>query len=261
MSTRKLFLLSFVTTASFASALSSAMGSPIVTMERGTEVKWTSVEGKTYRPQWSSGDSDTWTDLAPAMNGNGTTLAVLDQPVDGRVYQVLQTTPGEQPFEDAVRNGSFEEAGGWTFNSAVVSRVSGDSFVGDFSLKVVLGSAAGTEVSSPAQVAGAPAVLPGAIYQFSFRAKQFAKHFSSDQFYRVQWLGSNGSVVSDTGNRPFSGGDGTWALAANSSLTAPNNAAAAKVLFYLANGAFTGASLSVAIDDISLTTAASSGPT
>ena len=139
MSTRKLFLLSFVTTASFASALSSAMGSPIVTMERGTEVKWTSVEGKTYRPQWSSGDSDTWTDLAPAMNGNGTTLAVLDQPVDGRVYQVLQTTPGEQPFEDAVRNGSFEEAGGWTFNSAVVSRVSGDSFVGDFSLKVVLG--------------------------------------------------------------------------------------------------------------------------
>jgi hypothetical protein len=53
MSTRKLFLLSFVTTASFASALSSAMGSPIVTMERGTEVKWTSVEGKTYRPQWS----------------------------------------------------------------------------------------------------------------------------------------------------------------------------------------------------------------
>ncbi|MDA0294314.1 MAG: hypothetical protein O2957_10030, partial [Verrucomicrobia bacterium] len=113
MSTHKLFLLSFVAAASFASALSSAMGSPVVTMESGTEVKWTSVEGKTYRPQWSSGNSDTWTDLAPAMNGNGETLAVLDQSVGGRLYQVLQTTPGEQPFEDAIRNGSFEETGGW----------------------------------------------------------------------------------------------------------------------------------------------------
>ena len=47
MSTHKLFLPSFVAAASFASALSSAMGSPVVTMERGTEVKWTSVEGKT----------------------------------------------------------------------------------------------------------------------------------------------------------------------------------------------------------------------
>ena len=107
------------------------------------------------------------------MNGNGETLAVLDQPVDGRLYQVLQTTTGEQPFEDAIRNGSFEETGGWTFNSGVVSRVSGDSFVGDFSLKVVLGSAAGTDVAS-SSAQGAPAILPGAIYQFSFRAKQFA---------------------------------------------------------------------------------------
>jgi len=261
MSTHKLFLPSFVAAASFASALSSAMGSPVVTMERGTEVKWTSVEGKTYRPQWSSGNSDTWTDLAPAMNGNGETLAVLDQPVDGRLYQVLQTTPGEQPFEDAIRNGSFEETGGWTFNSGVVSRVSGDSFVGDFSLKIVLGQQAGTEVASSAQGAGAPAILPGAIYQFSFRAKQFAKHFASVQQYQVQWIGSNGAVVSGTGWKPFSGGDGAWVLAENSSLTAPNNAASAKVLFYFANGAFSGASLSVALDDISLTTAASSGPT
>jgi len=241
--------------------LDAALSSPVVTMELGTEVKWSSVEGKTYRPQWSSGDSETWTDLAPAMSGNGDTLAVLDQPVEGRLYQVLQTTPGEQPFDDAVRNGSFEEAGGWTFNSAVVSRVSGDSFVGDFSLKVVLGSAAGTEVASSAQVAGAPAISPGSIYQFSFRAKQFAKHFASVQQYQVQWLGSNGAVVSGTGWRNFSGGDGTWALAENTSLTAPSNAAAAKVLFYFANGAFSGASLSVALDDISLSTAASSGPT
>jgi|GEM_PF-5657998 hypothetical protein len=198
--------------------------------------------------------------FGPCHEWQWQTLAVLDQPVDGRVYQVLQTTPGEQPFEDAIRNGSFEEAGGWTFNSAVVSRVSGDSFVGDFSLKVVLGSAAGTEVAS-SSAQGAPAILPGAIYQFSFRAKQFAKHFASVQQYQVQWIGSNGAVVSGTGWKPFSGGDGAWVLAENSSLTAPNNAASAKVLFYFANGAFSGASLSVALDDISLTTAASSGPT
>jgi CxxC motif-containing protein (DUF1111 family) len=242
-------------------ASSAAVGGPVVTMQMGTEVKWTSAEGKTYRPQWSSGDSGNWTDLAPAMDGNGDTLAVLDQAADGRLYQVLQTTPGEQPFDDAVRNGSFEETGGWTFNSGVVSRVSGDSFVGNFSLKIVLGSAAGTEVASSTQVAGAPALSPGSVYQFRFRAKQFAKHFASVQQYQVQWLGSNGAVVSGTGWRNFSGGDGTWAQAENTSLTAPSTAAAAKVLFYFANGAFAGASLSVAIDDISLTTAASSGPT
>ncbi len=242
-------------------AVNAATGSPVVTMERGTEVKWTSVEGKTYRPQWSSGDSGTWTDLAPAMDGNGQTLGVLDQSADGRIYKVLQTTPGEQPFEDAVRNGSFEETGGWTFNPAVVSRVSGGSFVGDFSLKVQIGPQTGTEVSSSTQVSGAPAISPGAVYQFSFRAKQFAKHFASVQQYQVQWLGSNGAVVSATGWLNFSGGDGTWAFGANSPLTAPGNAAAAKVLFYFANGAFGDASLSVALDDISLTTAASSGPT
>ncbi|MGA1540587.1 MAG: hypothetical protein ACO39C_09205 [Chthoniobacterales bacterium] len=127
-------------------------------MERGTEVKWTSVEGKTYRPQWSTVDSGTWNDLAPAVDGNGVTLVVLDQSADGRLYQVLQNTPGEQPFEDAVRNGSFEEAGGWTFNSAVVSRVSGGSFVGDFSLKIEIGPQFGTEVASSATVTEAPAV-------------------------------------------------------------------------------------------------------
>ena len=230
-------------------------------MQLGTEVKWSSAEGKTYRAQWSSGDSGTWSDLASAMDGNGDTLAVLDQSAGGRLYQVLQTTPGEQPFEDAVRNGSFEEAGGWTFNSGVVSRVSGDSFVGDFSLKIVIGPQFGTEVSSSGAVAGAPAVSPGAIYQFSFRAKQFAKHFASVQQYQVQWLGTNGAVVSGTGWRNFSGGDGTWALAADTPLTAPGNAAAAKVLFYCATGAFADASLSVALDNISLVTAASSGPT
>ena len=242
-------------------AVNAAMSGPVVTMERGTEVKWTSVEGKTYRPQWSTSGSGTWSDLAPAMDGNGETLGVLDQSADGRVYQVLQTTPGEQPFEDAVRNGSFEEAGGWTFNSAVVSRVSGGSFVGDFHLRVTIGPQVGTEVSSSTPVAGSPAISPGAIYQFSFRAKQFAKHFASVQQYQVQWLGSNGAVVSATGWVNFSGGDGTWSLAANRSLTAPANAAAAKVLFYLANGAFADASLSVALDDISLVTAAPSGPT
>jgi CxxC motif-containing protein (DUF1111 family) len=234
---------------------------PVVTMERGTEVTWTSVEGKTYRPQWSSVDSGTWNDLAPAVDGNGETLVVLDQSADGRLYQVLQTTPGEQPFEDAVRNGSFEEAGGWTFNSAVVSRVSGGSFVGDFSLKIEIGPQFGTEVASSATVTEAPAVSPGAIYEFSFRAKQSSTHFANVQQYQVQWLGSNGAVVSSTGWVPFSGGEGGWAVAENTSLTAPSNAAAARVLFYFATGAFGDASLSVALDDISLVTAASSGPT
>jgi CxxC motif-containing protein (DUF1111 family) len=255
------FLALFVA-ASMALAPHVAISSPVVMMERGTEVKWSSVEGKTYRPQWSSGVSNTWTDLAPAMNGNGNTLAVLDQPVAGRLYQVLQTTPGVLPIDDAVRNGSFEETGGWTFNSGVASRVSGDSFVGNFSLKIVVGRAVGTLVESSTQGAGAPAILPGAIYQFSFRAKQFATHFANKQEYQVQWLGSNGAVVSATGWKTFSGGNGTWALAANSPITAPSNAAAAKVLFNFVTGAFDGAPLlSVALDDISLTTAASSGPT
>ena len=233
----------------------------VIQMERGTEIMWSSLVGKTYRAQWSPADSETWVDLAAAMTGNNGPLAILDDAGDDRLYQVLQTTPGEQPYEDAVLNGSFEEEGGWNFNPGVASRFGGDSFVGDFSLKVEIGPQYGTEVASSASVSESAEVLSGAVYQFSFQAKQLSTHFANVQNYQVQWLASNGSVTSATGWQGFSGGNGTWATAVNTSLTAPSNAVAAKVIFYFATGAFPDASNSVLLDAISLVTAASSGPT
>ena len=72
------------------------------------------------------------------------------------------------------------------------------------------------------------------------------------QNYRVMWLNSSGSSISDTGWIGFAGGNGSWTQINGNNLVAPTNAVNAQITIYATTGAVAQGYGDVLIDDVSL---------
>ena len=117
----------------------------------------------------------------------------------------------------------------------------------------------GIQFQQDEQAQGAPGVVPGLSYTFSFWAQQILSGVGLVQNYTVSWLNSANSVISSTGAN-FTGGNGYWSQIIVPNLVAPANAVGARMLFSSTTGAASSYAGEVLIDDVLLSTSAS-GPT
>jgi len=109
------------------------------------------------------------------------------------------------------------------------------------------------------QTQGAPAVVPGLAYTFSFWAEQILNGTGLVQSYNLAWLDGTGGTISSV-NANFSGGSGYWSQMIVPGLVAPPKAAQAKITFSSTTGNTANPAGEVLIDDVLLTTSAP-GPT
>lgn len=227
-----------------------------------TEVSWTPSAGNTYQAQWSpSSGEESWTDLGPSLAGAGTNRSVLDPASAGsRVYRVLETVPpsGEVFVTTnalAGANPGFESgAAGWSLASIHgISTTEAKS--GAASLRShIPGGATGGQLAKTVS-----AVAPGTSYTLSFHAKQVSAGPSYVQQFRIEWIAPGGAVTAGSWNN-FAGGNGTWTKVIAAPVTAPGNAASARLVFYFATGAVAGAVGEVFLDDVEFAYQASAGP-
>ena len=85
---------------------------------------------------------------------------------------------------------------------------------------------------------GAPDVVPGLFYTFSFWAQQILNGVGLVQNYTLSWLNSANSVISST-TASFTGGNGYWNQIIVPGLVAPANAVGARINFSSTTGAGT----------------------
>ncbi|NBU69512.1 MAG: hypothetical protein EBS49_07885, partial [Verrucomicrobia bacterium] len=143
---------------------------------------------------------------------------------------------------------------GWDMGS-VHTVSSADAHSGTSSLRSLIpGGATGAQL-----VKTVPTILPGSAYTFSFWAKQISAGPSYVQYYKIEWLAANGAVTS-AGWVNFSGGTAAWSKISASPIPAPTNAVSARLVFYFATGAVSGAMGEVWLDDVAFEYQTSGGP-
>ena len=219
-----------------------------------TEVSWTSVAGNTYQPQWSPAPGDgVWTDLGSPSPASGSNQNAYDTTV-ARVYRVMETVPASGAVlvvSNAITTNPGFESGtnSWSLGSIHTVQAS-NSRTGLSALRSYIpGGAVGAQLLKEV-----PAIVPGKIYTLSFWAKQTSAGPSYVQQYKLEWVGSNGAVISiATGNWVnFSGGNAAYSKITTSALTAPANTATARIVFYFATGAVAGSNGDLWLDDVAL---------
>src|SRR3954447_20388856 len=98
----------------------TADGQPLLNIQSGVQLGWSTATNKTYRPQWSPNPVGSWTDLTGLLPGDGTTNFLFDPfPSGSRNYQVMEMVPGFPPSASIPTNGGFEfgtsaTASNWT---------------------------------------------------------------------------------------------------------------------------------------------------
>jgi endoglucanase Acf2 len=239
------------------------------TLAANTEVSWPTSVGNNYQVQWTTppvNGSSTWNNLTGIISGNGATNSLFDPSGNGgaRVYRVLEYTTY---VATNIVNGGFEAGQGNTASNWVSYgveppyRENTNSHSGAWAMMLANTNMAtgGIQFLQDEQAQGAPGVVPGLSYTFSFWAQQFLSGVGLVQNYTVSWLNSANSVISSTGAN-FTGGGGYWSQIIVPGLVAPANAVGARIIFSLTTGAASGYAGEVLIDDVLLSTSAP-GPT
>ena len=221
---------------------------------RENEVSWTPIVGNSYQVQWSPTLVDpVWTDLGSSLAGSGSSQSAYDTSM-ARVYRVMETVPASGSVVVAANaitaNPGFESGtASWTL-AAIHSVQALNARTGLSALRSYIpGGANGGQL-----VKEVPAIVPGKIYTLSFWAKQISAGTGYVQMYKLEWVGSNGAVLSvATGNWVnFLGGNSAYSKTTTAAFTAPANTATARITFYFATGAVAGSNGDVWLDDVAL---------
>jgi endoglucanase Acf2 len=239
------------------------------TLTRNTQLSWPTVVGNSYQVQWAASpvnNNSTWNNLTGVLPGNGLTNTLFDPLGAGgaRAYQVLDFTTY---VVTNIVNGGFENGNGtnaanWTVTgSELPYRVGTNAHSGTWSMMLAdtNKTTGGIQFYQPEQAQGAPAVVPGLSYTFSFWANQLFNGAGLVQNYSVAWLNSGGGTISSV-SASFLGGSGYWSPIIASGLVAPAGAVQAKITFSATTGNTANPAGEVLIDDVLLTTSAP-GPT
>lgn len=237
-------------------------------LARNTQLGWPTSAGNDYKVQWATPPTNgaAWTDLTGLIAGDGTTNSMFDPLGAGgaRAYRVLEYTTY---VVTNIANGGFESGTGatadnWTSSGAEPPfRVSTNSHSGAWSMMLANTNkqTGGIQFQQDETAQGAPGVVPGLAYSFSFWAQQFVNGPGLVQNYTVSWLNSSNNIISSAG-ASFTGGSGYWSQIIVPGLVAPVTAVGARINFSSTTGGATGSAGVVLIDDVLLTTSAP-GPT
>lgn len=235
------------------------------TLVRNTQLSWPTAVGNNYQVQWTTppaGVNSAWNNLTGVMAGNGTTNTLFD-PLSAngnRAYRVLEYVTY---FTTNVVNGGFEAGAGTNAANWISSgsqppyRVNTNSHSGAWSMLLANDNpkTGGIQFQQDEQVQGAPGVVPGLTYTFSFWAQQLLNGAGYLQQYNLSWLNSANAVISST-SASFLGGSGYWSQTIVPGLVAPANAVGARINFNCTTGATTGPAGEALIDDVLLSTSA-----
>jgi CxxC motif-containing protein (DUF1111 family) len=232
---------------------------PLIMLE--TEVSWETDQSNSYAVQWSPPPGDgPWQDLGAAeAREDG---KVYDTATGARIYRVVETAPASGGTTAAVNllaqdNPGFEDGStGWVLG-ARQTVTTAEARSGAASLRSAI-----PEIAKGALLfKNIEGVQSGRTYTFSFWAKQVSAGPSYVQHYKVEWIRPDNSVAVATGNWvDFRGGDGAWLQTTSAPLTAPADTVGARLVFYFATGAVTGAIGEVLLDDASFAFQAESAP-
>jgi CxxC motif-containing protein (DUF1111 family) len=216
-----------------------------------TEISWQSVDGNTYRLEWSEPPGEgPWTEMGGSLAGIGSAQSAYEHSRSERVYRVVETVPGSDevlvPTNSlAGGNPGFESGSSdWQLGSThTISQT--DPHTGASSLRSsITGGPVGAILAKTVST-----VVPGKSYTLSFHARQVSFGPSYVQHYRLVWVASGGAETFG-GWINFTGGTGTWAKVTAAPVTAPNTAASARIEWYFATGPVAGAVGEVFLDDI-----------
>jgi hypothetical protein len=234
-----------------------------------TQLSWPTTIGNNYQVQWTSppaNNNSTWNNLTGIMLGNGQTNTLFDPLGNNgaRAYQVLEYTTYTATN---IVNGGFEAGTGPNASNWISSgseppyRVNTNAHSGSWSMLLANTNEAtgGIQFQQDEETQGAPGVVPGLSYTFSFWAQQILSGVGLVQNYTLSWLNSSSSVISSS-SANFIGGNGYWNQIVVPGLVAPANAVQARINFNSTTGAANGWAGAVLIDDVLLTTSAP-GPT
>ena len=242
---------------------------PALHIEAGVELSWPTSVGNSYQPQTSPNLGGPWTDLGPAVPGDGMAHLLYHPAASGpRRYQIVETVPGSDPTPPLPVNGGFEVGIGTSANAWTASgtqppvREGGASHGGSFVIRCALsnvGSAPREGLLSQYAVASGGTLAAGETYDFSFWIKQVSAGPSYVQQYQLQWLNSSNGVVGGSGLVNFNGVIGAWAKVLVPDLVAPASAVEARIVFRCVTGAVAGGHGEVWIDDVVLDSGAAAG--
>jgi hypothetical protein len=162
-----------------------------------------------------------------------------------------------------VVNGGFEaglgaSASNWTSSGIEPPfRVNTNAHSGNWSMMLANtnGATGGIQFQQDEKKQGAPGVVPGLSYSFSFWALQILNGAGLVQNYKMTWLDSASATISST-SANFVGGSGYWSQINMPGLVAPTNAAEARFTFSSTTGATANPAGEVLIDDVLLTASA-----
>ncbi len=235
---------------------------PMLHIEAGVQLNWSTTTNNTYQPQWASNPAVIWASLGGPVAGDGFTHSLYDPVASGlRSYQVLEMVPGAAPVSASPTNGGFEFGSGviasnWSVTTAAGGPVYGvrtnnSPRSGAFHFEVKLASVgAGPVVEF--QQAGVP-VTGGTTYPFTFYAKTLTGSAGQSPQRRILW-----NVGGDTGYQGFTPGNNVYALISNS-VTAPAAATSATLILRVAGAAIPSQSATIQFDDVTFG-AGGSGP-
>jgi len=259
-----------VNTLSVAPGVLTVHASPVAgsfepTLTPNTQISWPTVGGNNYQVQWTTppvNNNSVWNNLTGVIPGTGATNAVFDPLNSGRTraYQVLEYTTHTVTN---IVNGGFEagtgsSAANWTSSGVEPPcRIGTNAHSGTWSMMLANTNKAtgGIQFYQAEQTQGAPGVVPGLSYTFSFWAQQILSGAGLIQNYQLAWLNSAGTTIS-TVSANFSGGSGYWSQINVPNLMAPPNAVQAGITFSATTGANSNPAGEVLIDDVLLTTSA-----
>lgn len=263
-----------VNTVSAAPGVLTVHASPVPgsfepTVTQTTQMSWPTSVGDNYQVQWTTppvNDNSVWNNLGGVISGNGLTNTLFDPSDVGgvRAYQVLDYTPDvvTNIVNGGFENGTGTNASNWTSSGVEPPyRVNTTAHSGSWCMMLADTNQAtgGIQFYQAEKTQGAPGVVPGLSYTFSFWAQQILSGAGLVQIYQLSWLDGSGNTIS-TVSANFTGGGGYWSQIIVPGLVAPANAVQAGINFSATTGATSNPAGEVLIDDVLLTTSAP-GPT
>ncbi len=235
---------------------------PSIQVDRGGELSWYSEIGRSYQLQHRI--SGKWQTVGGNRNGTGDRLTSSAAP--GAVpadIRVVETTSAIPAVANALANGGFELGSGnsstsWASQGNIHTRVQATSSpdevsAGSFSHRAFIQNVGATPNSG--NLTQMAAILPSASYSLVFRARQISQSSSYVQTYEIQWQDAANVTLGTTGGISFRGGTDSWATVTSANFVPPANATQARLNFYFATGAISGATGGVLLDEIALQTA------
>ena len=223
-----------------------------LSLETGENISWPTQEGRTYQLQSSTNSGESWENVGNVVNGDGSIQSHLDASTEnGEIYRVIETSSIAQ---SAVSNGGFEEGTGpsissWSLSGSSIERSNTEANSGTYSAHSNIENDGATPSSG--QISQTISAVGGESYDFSFWAREVRNGVSYVQQYSLEWLDSNGDVISGTGIKSFDTETEVW-TEISENLTAPAGVVNARINFRFTTGAVSNDVGEVYIDDVSL---------